>query len=117
MGRKDEQSLNQRKQVIDLTLSESDSSQGHKSAVLPRPRKRSYADFDDQHLGEVSHQETEEDSQESSISTWTETRRSAYDAMLNQSGGSGWAGLLSTSNNHTRPEEELGEVDVTDSGC
>lgn len=107
--------LIQRKQVIDLTLSESDSSQGHKNAVPPTPRKRSYADFDDQYLGEVSHQETREDSQESSISNWTETRRGAHNAMLNQLGASGWAGLLSTSNNHTYPEEELGEADVTDS--
>lgn len=75
--------------------------------VIPIPRKRSYADFDDRHLGE----EASEESQENSMSNWTEARRVAHNAMLNQPGASAWAGLLSTTNNHTHPEEELGEAD------
>lgn len=87
-------------------------------------RKRTYDDFSKQSPRAVSPpsiQKTVEDtsestdqlidSQESSISTWRlDTRRDAFNAMLDQSSPGGWAGLLSTTNNHAHAEEELGEV-------
>lgn len=50
------------------------------------------------------------DSQESSISAGAlETRRTAFDFMLRSSNPVPWDGLLSTSNNHSHVEPELGE--------
>lgn len=50
------------------------------------------------------------DSQESSASaTELETRRMAFNAMMDASNLTVWPGLISTTNNHTRPESELGE--------
>lgn len=41
------------------------------------------------------------------MSNWTEARRVAHNAVLNQPGASAWAGLLSTTNNHTHPKKSL----------
>lgn len=50
------------------------------------------------------------DSQESSASAVAlEARRMAFNAMMETASMSGWPGLISTTNNHTRPESELGE--------
>lgn len=54
------------------------------------------------------------DSQDSFISAWRlETRRNAFNAILSHSSSGSWAGLLSTTNNHAHPEEELGETPAT----
>lgn len=116
----DEQSPN-RAQVIDLTL---DSSQDDRKATLPVPGKRTFEDFAKKPLGSVSPPTIEEasedslektghllDSQESSISHWRlEIRRDAFNAVMSPSSSDGWAGLLSTTNNHAHPEEEIGEA-------
>lgn len=118
------QFLGRRKQIIDLTLSEPDSSPVHAKAVLPMSKKRAYDDFAKRSPRAVSptniqvavEDDSENtgqfvDSQESSISAWRlDTRQDAFNAMLNQSTSCGWNGLLSTTNNHAHVEEELGET-------
>lgn len=80
------------------------------------PSKRTYNEFSDDKRAQPSDEERAEgtshllDSQASSVSALSlETRRVAFEAMLNTTRGGGWAGLLSTTNNHTHPEHELGE--------
>lgn len=110
-----------REHVIDLTL---DSDDIHAPEVRSRPSspsKRTYEDFaheeppvdrngnDESTAGEdTSHLV---DSQESSISAQRlETRRNAFNAMIGvTSDDDAWNGLLSTTNNHTELERELGE--------
>lgn len=111
-----------RRQTIDLTPTGSDDSQNttprHKSLSVG---KRTFKDFSTASFGEIQKaventieeddfKSTEHllDSQESSVSAWAlETRRTAFNAMFGNAAE--WAGLLSTTNNHTNPERELGE--------
>lgn len=107
-------------QVIDLTLEGSESSQNIATQDRSIQLKRNFevfaegskpvertglrdktADEDDSHLL---------DSQDSSISAAAlETRRAAFNSALQESNPDRWAGLLCTTNNHTREENELGE--------
>lgn len=105
--------------VIDLTLDSSDADQDAVAEQRTRiPSKRNFVDFNEaQSLVQPSTEGTigEDDmhlldSQESSISARAlETRKNAFDAVLQSSDSAAWVGLLSTTNNHTHPEPELGE--------
>lgn len=110
-----------KQQIIDLTL-ESDASQealGHRDNS--NASKRLYEEYaekqptfvQEDRNGESTNEDTSirVDSQSSSISARRlETRRNAFNAMFAESSvNSIWNGLLSTTNNHTHPESELGE--------
>lgn len=111
----------ERRQVIDFTLEGSDASHGTVSTPMIST-KRNFEDFseDDYPLigGSLETAGTKEevavgdlfDSQESSISDLAlETRRAAFEAVLQSSSPAPWNGLLSTTNNHSHLEDELGE--------
>lgn len=108
--------------VIDLTFEDHADSQrilhNHRTLI---PGKRSFDHFteheephEDVYQG-PGHDSCEDighllDSQGSSISARAmETRQTAFNAMIDGSCMSGWNGLLSTTNNHTHLETELGE--------
>ena len=116
----------QHQQVIDLTLDSSDASQG--AVVQPNrmtPGKRDFEDFNEEEslvpidmeriASEKESIEEDDmhllDSQESSLSARAlEARRTAFNTVLRSSSTASWAGLLSTTDNHTYPESELGEL-------
>lgn len=108
-------------QIIDLTL---DSDVSHNAPVHRETLslgKRAYGEFADrQHISDnddgndkLAIEDTSHliDSQGSSLSARRlETRRNAFNAMIGDASViSVWDGLLSTTNNHTHPESELGE--------
>lgn len=112
--------------VIDLTLDDIISSQEIPNQEKPiSSRKSHFEDFIDKDnhvrnngLGTIGSEEDTSDrddrhlfeSQESSISACAlATRRTAFDAVLHSSSSTTWAGLLSTTDNHTHLESELGE--------
>ncbi|KUI56090.1 hypothetical protein VP1G_03466 [Cytospora mali] len=116
----------QQEGVIDLTTEGSDNS--HDTLTQQRRtflNKRDFQDFNEEEdparTGSRTGTSPEEeaaggddrhlvDSQESSISARAlEARRIAFDAMLQSSSSTPWDGLLSTTNNHTHLEPELGE--------
>lgn len=110
--------------VVDLTLDESYGGQASTQGRATFPiAKRTYEEYsanscrassvnhphDDGTTGEPEYDDSSHlcGSQESGISARNlEARRVAFNAVLNQSD---WSGLLSTTNNHTHPEFELGE--------
>lgn len=114
-------SANDHQQTIDLTL-DSDSSQNALacrgiSSLGKRPYEERVEKQETSMTGDRDDESTTEDttflvnSQGSSVSARSlETRRNAFNAML---GGSAvdhiWSGLISTTNNHTHSESELGE--------
>lgn len=109
--------------VIDLTHDSSDIEVPPVQRRPSSPNKRTYEDFTEyeevsRDEGQVSDIMTNEDetshlvdSQESAVSSWRlETRRNAFNAVLGIAPDQyAWNGLLSTTNNHTDPERELGE--------
>lgn len=109
--------------VIDLTHDSDDSQAPRLDRRSSSPHKRTYEDFteDLKHLRRgnqdsiLTHDQNETihlvDSQESAISASSlEIRRNAFNAMMGIALDQyEWLGLLSTTNNHTRPETELGE--------
>lgn len=112
---------NRQHQIIDLTLEETDGSQS--TATQPRrgfQLKRNFESFAESvesmdrtgSHGETTHEDHSHlvDSQESSVSARAlETRRTAFNSVLHESNPARWAGLLSTTNNHTHRERELGD--------
>lgn len=109
--------------MIDLTLEGSDASQDT-AKRMKVPNKRNFEDFNDE--GDIVQRGTPEtegqeeetaqddrhllDSRESSISARAlKTRRTAFGFMLQSSNPAPWNGLLSTTNNHSHVESELGE--------
>lgn len=114
----------QQQEVLDLTLEGSDSSQDTMLRAMTT-NKRHFEDFNNE--GDIIRpgipekvapeaEVTDEDnwhlfdSQESSISDRAlETRRMAFEAMLQSSNPALRDGLLSTTNNHSHLEPELGE--------
>lgn len=111
----------QQHQVIDLTLEESEESQNMATQEMrSQLLKRSFESFveGDEPLERPStRDETLDednshllDSQETSISAGAlETRRIAFNSVLDESNPGQWAGLLCTTNNHVHKESELGE--------
>lgn len=111
----------QQHQVIDLTLEESESSQNtstpHKRSQLLKRSFESFAEgskpIERSRSGDETFDEDNShllDSQETSISAGAlETRRTAFNSVLHESGPDRWAGLLCTTNNHAHEESELGE--------
>lgn len=112
---------NRQHQVIDLTLEESEDSH---NATTQDTRgislKRSFGSFVESvellDSIEAVDETTEEDnshlidSQETSVSAHAlETRRTAFNSVLHEFNSAQWSGLLSTTNNHTHKESELGE--------
>lgn len=109
-------------QVIDLTLEESESSQNtgtqhtQSQVVLKRNFESFVEDCEAVQRTRSPDETTDEDnshlldSQETSISARAlETRRTAFNSVLHESNPDRWTGLLSTTNNHTHEESELGE--------
>lgn len=123
----DQEAAEHEQPIIDLTLGDSDTDGSQKTATqrtTSAPAKRTHIEFvedshtrldnldGDQMTGERSLEDTADliDSQESFVSAGTlETRRLAFNAVMDASNLCGWPGLLSTTNNHTLPESELGE--------
>lgn len=107
--------------VIDLTLETSESSQDTatqdtRSQLLKRNFECFAEGSEPMVMTRSPDKATDEDtsyllnSQETSISAGAlETRRAAFDSVLHESNPDRWAGLLCTTNNHTREESELGE--------
>lgn len=111
--------------VIGLTFGDSDDAQEPVAQRRLAPDKRTLREFLEQKssvfenmlLGDsISESDSFHstahllESQESFVSaTALEARRMAFNAMMDASNLSGWPGLISTTNNHTRPESELGE--------
>ncbi|ROW03119.1 hypothetical protein VMCG_05828 [Cytospora schulzeri] len=114
----------EKQQVIDLTFEGSDASQDTLTRAIAR-NKRNFEEFntrrDTVQIGtpekvglqeDATHGDDRHlfDSQDSSLSARTiETRQTAFDAMLHSSISIQWDGLLSTTNNHSHPESELGD--------
>ncbi|PSR97444.1 beta-lactamase-like protein [Coniella lustricola] len=94
-----------------------DSSQGTMCHIRsPELSKRAYGEFADGTSAHIGGEGISEDasyllkSQATLVSAFEgESRRVAFESILGTSGHGGWAGLLSTTNNHTHPERELGE--------
>lgn len=107
--------------IIDLTFDSEASQNAGVRSETPSSSKRPYDECAEEQQNSMNNdragESTTEDinflvsSQGSSLSARSlESRRNAFNAML---GGSSihytWNGLLSTTNNHTHPESELGE--------
>ncbi|KAI3393745.1 hypothetical protein diail_3746 [Diaporthe ilicicola] len=117
----DGKEANRQHEVIDFTLEESEESQ---SAATQHIRgsslKRSFGSFVESagpvdsagSLDETTDEDNSHlvDSQVTSVSARAvEARRAAFNSVLHESNPARWAGLLSTTNNHTQEESELGE--------
>lgn len=113
----------QQQQVTDLTLEHSDTEHGTGMQRKHISNKRSFGDFNEDDPSQLDipeklasgHESANEDdshlfdSQDSSISARAlETRQIAFDAMIESSNPTTWGGLLSTTNNHTHDDFELG---------
>lgn len=114
----------EQQQVIDLTFEGSGASPDTVTTTMVG-NKRKHEEFNDE--GDIVQRGTPErvaqevetahgddrhllDSQESSISAGAlEMRRTAFEFMLRSSNPVPWDGLLSTTNNHSHVESELGE--------
>lgn len=118
----DKEDAGREQQVIDLTLEESESSQntGTQSTQSQVVLKRNFESFVEDCEAVQRTRSTDKtadednshllDSQETSISARAlETRRTAFNSVLHESNPDRWTGLLSTTNNHTHEECELGE--------
>jgi len=110
----------QNMQIIDLALGPDDSveSNGFVQPPTHHLRKRDFEqynnsqDMDDLDNGQEEHLRDLQDSQASSISNQAlEIRRHAFHAMIENARNAGWQplSLLSTTDNHSHDEVELGE--------
>ncbi|KAL1875780.1 hypothetical protein Daus18300_002971 [Diaporthe australafricana] len=112
---------NRQHEVIDLTLEESEDSQNTATQhTRGTSLKRSFGSFVESAepvdsmgaLDDITDEDNSHllDSQETSVSARAlETRRTAFNSVLHESNPARWSGLLSTTNNHTHQESELGD--------
>lgn len=76
----------------------------------PAPTDSKRVDESEFESSDLQHSTDLRGSQESNASSaLLDSRRKAFDMMMTESDINTWPGLISTTNNHTRPDSELGE--------